>query len=350
MVVAELRAVPQTEIPAKERERIVALHGRSRYPLEPPFRGEPPHAHFWHELAETAAANDATAVALLAGEEVRGLCTVRTPAWDAEHFGFVLGRIEHLVAADAATARAAVDWAVAHLRSAGARVATVRLYAEDHVAMHALEDAGFRFAEHALTPWRAMSSWQLQKHGTTRQMRDDDVDGVCAIARLTFSTDHFHTDPRFAKQAADGVYEKWIRTWHARPPLGGRSRVVTSDGRVAGFFLFKVMPPGEGLDWPVCHLVLGGMHPDSAGKGIGYTMYCDVIDDVAPDCRYATVTVATINPAVVNLYYKLGFRITSGGVVTLHRWFESAEENAGAGARVGALGAEAGIGASGEKG
>jgi len=324
--VTRLRVCAAAEVPAEERERCAAVYGRSRYMLEPPFRGDPPHAHFWHELSGTAAQEDAAAVALLNGEEVRGLCTVRTPAWDAEHFGFVLGRIEHLVAADESTARAAVDWALAHLRDAGARVCTARLYVEDHVARPALEDAGFRFAEHALTPWRTTETWDLKRKGTTRPTHPEDVDAVCAIARATFSTDHFHTDPRFAKEAADGVYEKWIRTWHARPPVGARSRVVIADGRVAGFFIFKVTPPGEGLDWPVCHLVLGGMHPDYAGKGIGYTMYCDVIDDVAPDCRFATVTVASINPAVVNLYYKLGFRITSGGVVTLHRW--SNEEKA----------------------
>lgn len=317
-----LGPVPATEVPAEARERCVASWGRSRYLLEQPFRGDPPYAHLWHELDAAAAQDDAAAVAISDGDEVRGLCTVRTPAWDAEHFGFVLGRIEHLVAADEVAAGAAVEWAVAHLRAEGVRVATTRLYVEDHIALHALEVAGFRFAEHALTPWRATDTWQLQRRGATRPTRPEDVEAVCAIARGTFSTDHFHTDPRFSREAADGVYEKWIRTWHARPPAGGRSRVCVVDGRVAGFFIFKVTPPGEGLGWPVCHLVLGGMHPDFAGRGIGYTMYCDVIDDVAPDSRFATVTVASINPAVVNLYYKLGFRITSGGVVTLHRWFE----------------------------
>jgi ribosomal protein S18 acetylase RimI-like enzyme len=325
--VSSLRLVPAAEAPPEARERCVAAYGRSRYLLEEPFRGDPPHAHFWHEVAAAAAADDAVAAAFLEGGDVRGLCTVRLPAWDREHFGFPVGRVEHLIAADAATAREAVAWAVARLQDAGAQVATVRLLSEDHVVLHALEDAGFRFAEHALTPWRPMAGWQLQRKGVTRQMRAEDLDAVCAIARRTFSTDHFHTDPRFAKEAADGVYEKWIRTWQARPPAGGRSRVCVVDGRVAGFFLFKVAVPG-GLDHPVCDLVLGGMHPDQAGRGVGYQLYCDVIDDVAPDCEYATVVVASINPPVVNLYYKLGFRITSGGVVTLHRWFDGAGPNA----------------------
>jgi hypothetical protein len=33
------------------------------------------------------------------------------------------------------------------------------------------------------------------------------------------------------------------------------------------------------------------------------------------------VLVVTRNAAVVNLYAKLGFRISAGGQVTLHRWF-----------------------------
>jgi len=253
-------------------------------------------------------------------ERLLALCVVRTPEWDREHFGFPLGRIEYLIAADHEAAATAAAWALERLALRDARVISARLPAEDLTAIGALQAAGFEFREHVLTPWRAWSGWEHRGFGVTRSTEQDDLPTLSRIARATFRTDHFHRDPRFGREAADGVYEKWIASWHADPPPGGRSRVTVVDGRVSGFFMYRFLEPSGVPGRTITDLVLGGMDPAAAGRGNGYRMYCDVMDDAAAHTEYGRVTIVTSNVPVVNLYLKLGFRVSTGGEVTLHRW------------------------------
>lgn len=308
-------------VDAADLERLVAGCSRSRLAMEPPYRGDPPHAHLWADVRETIGARDARAV-VAGGDGARAVCVARTPAWDRRHFGFTLGRIEYLVAADGEAASAVLDDTLNWLRARAARVCSARVPVDDLIATGALERAGFRFVEHVLTPWRGMDTWERAGMGVTRPTEPADLPALYEIARATFRTDHFHLDPRFDPSAADGVYEQWIRSWHEDSPPGARSLVCCHEGQVAGFFLFKVVEPAGLPGRRVTDLVLGGMAPRAAGRGIGYRMYCDVLDSVAPDSDYARVTIVTANVPVVNLYVKLGFRFSTGGEVTFHRWEE----------------------------
>lgn len=315
-----VRLADPASLDAAELERFVAARSRSRLAVEPPFAGTPAHAHLWAEVASAAGSGDACAIAAV-DDDVRALCVARAPAWDREHFGFTLGRVEYLIAADAEAAAAALGWALQRLGALGARVCSARVPVDDLVVIGALEAASFRFVEHVLTPWRTMPDWRRQGMGVTRPTRPEDLDALCRIARATFRTDRFHLDPGFDRAAADGVYVRWIQSWHEDPPSGARSLVALDDeGRVAGFFLYRVVQPAGIPGRRVTDLVLGGMAPRAAGRGLGYRMYCDVLDDAAPDCEYARVTIVTANSAVLNLYVKLGFRFSTGGEVTLHRW------------------------------
>ena len=96
--------------------------------------------------------------------------------------------------------------------------------------------------------------------------------------------------------------------------------MLIDDGEVTGFFMLEVIRPG-GPDSPrVALIVLNAVDPGHAGRGLGYRMYCDVLDCVSDEAEYASAVVATVNVAVVNLYAKLGFQLSTGGEVTLHRW------------------------------
>ena len=74
---------------------------------------------------------------------------------------------------------------------------------------------------------------------------------------------------------------------------------------------------------PLSSVVLDAVDPDRAGRGHGFKMYCDVLDAVSTQARFATVTVVAANAAAVNLCMKLGFRLTGSGEVTLHWWAKS---------------------------
>lgn len=317
-----LRVVDGMRADARVLERFVAQTSRSRLQQEPPFVGEPPHAHLWAEVQAAMQEKPGGSLALFDDDAPRALCVWCAREWDREHFGFPVGRIEHLVAADEAAADRALAEVQSVLRSHGVRMASARVSVTDLTAVGALERAGFHFIEHMLTPWRTLQDWSEQRSGVTRAGSLDDLPALKEIAQAIFRSDRFHLDRRFARSAADTVYVKWIESWHSHPPRGARCRVVDVDGVVLGFFLYRVFEPRGLPGRDVVDLVLGGMAPAAAGRGLGHKMYCDVLDDVAPCAQFARVTIATSNVAVVNLYVKLGFRFSSGGEVTLHKWYD----------------------------
>jgi ribosomal protein S18 acetylase RimI-like enzyme len=312
--------VPLAEVGAAELDACVA---RCTVPaaMAPPFSAAPAHAFLAERVRASLAAADAPGAAVIRGGELAGLCVLRTPAWDREHFGFGVGRVEHLFAADPEAADAAASWACAQLAERDVRMCAARVTVEDLVVIGALERAGFTFQEQMVLPWRRLDTWEHRGFGASRLTEPADVPEMCRIARAAFRTDHFHTDPRFDAAAADGVYERWIRSWHETPPYGARSRVLLVDGQVAGFFMYRVEEPSAALNnMRTADLVLGSVDPQHAGKGFGWLLYCDTVDDLKPRADLVHVLVVTRNAAVVNLYMKLGFRFSAGGQVTLHRW------------------------------
>ena len=306
----------------REISDFIARHGISRLLLEEPYvvgsRGD----YLLQRIFHDASGDDAVARVALRRGEVVGLLVVRYPQWDREHFGYVVGRVEHLQGADEEVLECLVDETVQQLHARGARMCSARLSSDALAALHCLERSRFRLAELTLAPWRNLSTWEPKGYGVTRPTRAEDVEHMCAIARKTFRTDRFHRDVRFDRTAADGVYDKWIRSWHAGPSSNQYSRVLIVEGAVAGFVMFEVVkspsPDGEAITT----LVLGGVDPSKSHRGYGTRLWCDVLDVSAGASRFVSATVSAANPTVVNMYAKLGFRLTSSGEVTMHWWSE----------------------------
>ena len=95
----------------------------------------------------------------------------------------------------------------------------------------------------------------------------------------------------------------------------GRSRLLSEPP-------FACDPPHATAGRRIAALVLGGVDPALSGKGLGTRLYCDLMDELQQRADYASVTIVARNSAVLNLYNKLGFRISSAGEVTLHRWLD----------------------------
>jgi ribosomal protein S18 acetylase RimI-like enzyme len=311
-----LRLLPLDQVSPVSIAGFVEACAVSRLLTEPPFVVEPRHRYYLELVEADAACDDAVSTAAMRGSTVVGLSVLRFPRWDREHFGFPVGRVDHLIAADSAAMDALTDGLVRDLHERAAVMCSARLSCDALPALQSLETRGFRFQEHTLTPWRSLSDWKPQGFGVTRPTETDDVPELCAIARRAFRSDRFHRDPHFDRPAADGVYEKWVRTWHGQPVPDRYSLVLVEDDQVVGFVMFDVLL----LHGRVGRIVLNSIDPRHAGRGHGFRMYCDVLDFLRERADFATSVIATGNVAVVNLYAKLGFTFSSGGDVTLHRW------------------------------
>jgi ribosomal protein S18 acetylase RimI-like enzyme len=271
-------------------------------------------------IVADAARDDAVTLAILHGGDMVGVTVLRYPRWDREHFGHAVARIEHLQGTDQAVLQQLADGAAAHLAARGALMCSARLANDALGALHCLERAGFRYVELILAPWRDLSGWKPRRFGVTRPTGPEDLDRMCALARRAFRTDRFHRDLRFERAAADGVYEKWIRSWHAEQSPERQSLVLLVGDEVAGFLMFELQEPlGKASD-VVARVVLNAVDPAHSGRGHGFRMYCDALDIASDVARFCTADVAAANPAVLNLYAKLGFQLTSSGDVTMHWW------------------------------
>lgn len=315
-----LRLEGSTRLSEDELRAAMAAFGRSRFLLEEPFTVEGPAVYLARRIGQDIGCPDAKSFVTRADAALTGLLVVRFPAWDLEHFGFPVARVEHLQYRDPESLRILADCLMDVLRRRRVRMCSARLYGDSLALVRSLEDRGFRYQETILTPWRDLSTWTAMGFGVTRETLPEDLPRLFEIARSAFRTDRFHRDDRFDASAADGVYEKWVESWHHAPRPGRHSRVLTIEGRVVGFIVSEVEQLGDSLSSSMTHLVLGGLDPRTAGRGLGYRMYCDCLDEAATQSRFASAAVAAANPAVVNLYAKLGFRLTSNGEVTLHWW------------------------------
>ena len=321
-----LDLVPLQETPITALGGFLAAHGVSRFLVERPYAGEPRERYLAERVLRDATRDDAVAWAALRNGSVVGVAVLRFPAWDHEHFGFLAARVEHLQGADAAAVRSLTDRCLAECRTRGAVTCSARVSGDALTVVRGLEEHGFRFQEVVLCPWRDLATWQQRSFGVTRPTEAADVPALRDIARRAFRTDRFHRDTRFPASAADAVYARWVDTWHADRSSGRFSRVLLVDGSVAGFFLYEVSDGPSEAGWRVATLVLDAVDPDVAGRGMGYMMYCDVLDAVCSQASYASSTVAVANPAALGLYIRLGFRLTGSGEVTLHWWSDGRRE------------------------
>lgn len=320
--VDDLEIVPLESTSPEAVAALITACGVSRFLVEEPYVGDSRDSYLLQRILGDAERDDALALGALRKGRLAGLLVLRFPAWDREHFGFTVARVEHLQGSDASALSHLVDRGVQELQSRAVTMCSARLSGDALVGLHCLEARGFRFQELTLSPWRDLASWEQRSFGVTRPTEAADVPSMRAIARRAFRTDRFHRDTGFTQEAADGVYDKWVSTWHTNPGRDRYSRVLALDGQVAGFFMYEVLHPRGRAGDPVVSVVLDAVGPDRAGRGHGFKMYCDVLDAVSTQARFATVTVVAANAAAVNLCMKLGFRLTGSGEVTLHWWAE----------------------------
>ena len=181
---------------------------------------------------------------------------------------------------------------------------------------------GFRYVDADAAPWLDLST------GWRRALRRDSRPEPGDVDRCAHRAGGVPDGPvssrwAFDRASADGVYEKWVRSWHSEPHADRRSRARRDDG-VAGFIMFEVIRPNGDEGEAVTSLVLGGVDPRDRRSRHGAPPVLRRHRRSRRGCQHSSRPVSRppTRPSI-NLYAKLGFRLTSSGVVTLHRWSEA---------------------------
>lgn len=239
-------------------------------------------------------------------ERDEGMLACHVVPWDTAGFGFPVAEISRFeLAAHGAGAGLLADFE-AWCADRRIRLVSCRL---DHVRLResmALETLGFRFVEMVLTP-RLDTLDDIDPPRHPIEIDDAapaDLPAIEAIAAGAFTTGRFLLDPRLDPELSHRRYASWVRTSLDHPSQA--LAAARLDGQLVGFFIVEVNPD-RSVYW---HLT--AVAPDWQGRGVGRSLWQTILlRHRAAGATSVRTTISVHNPAVMNLYARLGFRFGS---------------------------------------
>lgn len=321
-IILGLRPTPEQLTP------LVAVYRYGRYGENYRLPLERSRAHERRLLEQALARPGTVTVAIAAGETLEGLLVGRYSAWDSEHFGYGVAVIDGIYLSEGGydRDRAVADRLVVGFegwcREQGVRFASIRLSSLQLPAIHALEQAGFRYIESYI-----YNVFDLDRLGEPngplpllRLARPEDEAVMMAYASGAFATQRFHADPRIPSDKAEALYRKWIASAFADP---ARQTLVMEDkGRPVAFMVYRAEDYRDTLGLRSASLNMGLLDPDNRGKGAGTLFYQALLHHYRREGFDIVESGLTLrNQVSINWHNKIGFRVVSTQV-TLHRWFD----------------------------
>ncbi|MGQ0734584.1 MAG: hypothetical protein ACT4QD_13130 [Acidobacteriota bacterium] len=276
------------------------------------------------EIESTANHDDGMVWQMTSGL-ARAVAVSRRLRWDSEFFGVRMGRIEYLMASDAALAAPALAHAIEALAEKGVRHVSARVDVADVESMHVFEASGFRLMDALVTYTtrpRKEPPNPVRQVGTIRPFQSGDRTELLQIAAEAYAgfRGRFHLDAHLAKDRCDAFYAEWA----AQCLSGAMADMLLvsegGDGRLLGFLAFKRREPVSTVGGvPVFGGGLGACRRDSPGAYAGLiragTVWAHEHNGVA-ECQTQNYNFSTIR-----IYEAVGAHYVRAEY-TLHRWLE----------------------------
>jgi hypothetical protein len=277
------------------------------------------------ELRATAAHPDGFVVATGHGR-TRVAVAGRALAWDTQHFGLPMGRLEYVLAHEAASEEdvaVAVDAALAAARARGLRHLAARVDVADLGTLGTLQARGFRLLDALVTyinrPVKDPAR-DVREVGAIRHARPEDAAAIVDIARDAYQgyRGRFHLDPHVPPERADALYVAWAEETAAMRLADTVLVSEGADGRVIGFLGWRRREPVSTLGgMPVFGGGLGACRRDAPGGYAGLiragTVWAHEHGGVA-ECQ-----TQNYNFAVIRVYEAVGAHYVRAEY-TLHAW------------------------------
>ncbi len=260
-------------------------------------------------------------VQFLATDDV--ILALRDSSWDRSHFGFGMATLHVLLAAEVPTVKRQLAALLLQARGAlhdqQVRFVSTRVNGDHTQAIHALEDAGFRYMDNVIWPVASTAHLPHDPDPRVRLMREEDVPRVVELAqRWAYPRGHLYCNTEFDKPTVDAMYGKWLRTaWHGQAPL----TVIEDDGQVQGFFQFSVEAEGAApLGHRYGHMRLLVLNGEVRGRGLGHALFEGAMVQMKRmGARHIDSGYSTKNHVSARLHGRNGF-LSAHEEVTLHVW------------------------------
>lgn len=224
--------------------------------------------------------------------------------WDTAFWGFQVARVatDRL---DPAAARGVAAWC----DRAGVRCAYLLAAADDGETAAAAEAVGFRPVDTRMTLQRPAGTTQdSERLGGVhvRLASTSDRDRIAELARSAHTDTRFFFDPRFPRDRAAELYERWA--YRGFDEAGRHLFVAEHEDEILGYLMVTDDPPS---------IDLIAVAEGARGKGVGASLV-DAAVERFPAASLQVVTQARNVPAL-RLYEAGGFRATATEV-WYHRW------------------------------
>ncbi len=248
--------------------------------------------------------------------------------WDSHHFGFKIAKLvvafrklerNHMVKPRLMLIREAVNLASRR----GFKCVICRINTTDITTIHVLESEKFQLMD-ILTTFtfkfrnrqeKIFDELTNKNNIVIRPFKSTDITNLKEIAQESFSTDHFHMDPRFPKEKVDDLYAEWVNNC-CNKNRADTVLVAQCGLKTAGFITCKATKPHN---YGVIELV--AVHPAFQGVGVGSGLLKKALSWFSKRVNEVYVGTQITNIPAIRLYQRAGFRF-SKSEATFHRWLE----------------------------
>jgi len=262
-------------------------------------------------------------------DELLGFAHLEHSEWDSHHFGFEIGKIKAIAFRKLERnrmwkpRRVLISEVVNCALRKSFKCIICRVNTADMATIHTLESEKFQLMDILLTlifefrkkQQKIFNKLTNKNNIVIKPFTSSDITNLKEIARVSFSADHFHIDPRFPREKVDDLYAKWI--YNCCYKNRADAVLVAHRGRkIAGFIACKINKP---YNYGVIELV--AVHPDFQGVGIGSSLVTKALDWFSKRVNEVYVGTQIKNISAVRLYQRAGFKFVKSEA-TFHRWLE----------------------------
>lgn len=251
------------------------------------------------------------------------LIGIRLSLWDEEHFKFKMATLQIFTAPKEFSSnekmKTLLNNAISYLKNQGVIFVSSRINGDHIIALHAIEDVGFRYYDNVVWP---IASAHIQKiDNNVRLIKSNEVNQVKRIAEnFQYSRGHYYCDERFDKKTINAMYPKWIETTLQNNEL---ITVIESKSNVVGFFVFKMddeLYKYTGNKYGRLRLL--ALNPEFRGEGLGEQLFkgtLSIIKNFGAD--FIDSGYSTKNHISAKLHVKTSF-YSVFEEVTFHLWLD----------------------------
>ncbi len=258
------------------------------------------------------------------GGKLVGLIGIGALPWMSGLFGVKMFTLKHFLTADKSQGYFQTMIRYVLDQMSLVEFLDCRVASGDIQAIHALENAGFRFVGNEVYLARS-----LERNPVPEDYADTDCvpcpdelrDQVLKLVEEAHVHNRFMYDPEVSQEQAANIFRKYVSGIAFEE--GYRIMVKRSGDKVDGFIIYKFNPGlSQAVDGSYASLDFIGVDRSSQNKGIGEILNRAALADLsASGAGHVVVRTFASNYPAIRILHKVGFKITSSDL-HFHHWMK----------------------------